>query len=103
MPTLRIDNVPVTIGYQPLTIGGPDPEPLQAPEGTYFFECRDGQHLSQIIHQELGYINSEILLEVLKLNPGLAGKPLMLQIGTTIILPVKTETEVPAIEVKTLW
>lgn len=103
MPTLRIDNVPVTIGYHPITIGGADSAPAQAPPGTYFFECRDGQTLSQILHQEYGYIDSNLLFEVLDLNQGLSSLPLILTVGTTITLPKKESPIVPTIPIVTLW
>ena len=69
----------------------------------YIFVCRDGQNLSQILSQEYGYVDSEILLEVLDLNPGLSGLPFILQIETEVILPIKELPDVPTIVVETLW
>lgn len=105
MPNLRINNVTLTIGNVALTINGPDfAIPTTPPPNTYFFECQDGQTLSQILYQEYGYANSELLNEVVSLNgqhiDTFARK---LTIGITLILPIKTTDEIPTITVKTLW
>ena len=73
------------------------------PPETYEFTTRDGQNLSQILVQEYGYVNSELLFEVLDLNQGLAEQPLVLPIDIMIILPVKELPAVPTIPVQTLW
>ena len=70
---------------------------------TYTFDTRDGQTLSQILHQEFSYIDTELLSEVLDLNPGLANEPLKLTIGTEIKLPVKETPTAQTIPVLTLW
>ena len=73
------------------------------PPNTYEFHCQDGQNLSQILYQEYGYVDSELLFEVIDLNQGLSARPLVLQIGTTIYLPKKDPPIVPTIEIQTLW
>lgn len=70
---------------------------------TYTFTCSDGQHLSQILYLEYGYVDSELLFEVIDLNIGVSEKPLLLTAGTQIQLPKKDPPIVPSIPIQTLW
>lgn len=73
------------------------------PPETYIFKTRDGQTLSQILYQEYGYIDSDLLYEVLDLNPGLSELPYVLREGTEIKLSLKEPPFVESISVATLW
>ena len=66
------------------------------------YETKEGENLSGILFTHYGKLNSTILAVVLEENQNIAELPLVLPLGTIVVLP-QLPSENQDIPIRTLW
>lgn len=75
----------------------------QQPEATEIeVSTLDREHLSEFLYRVLGFVNSQLLTDTLKLNPHLTDLPPRYPENTKIIVPINIEPSTET-QVQTLW